>query len=365
MKRIRILAAALALCLLFGGCAGDEGEYHTSRPHSERAGLETAVLAGGDITNYYSLKGALLNMVNIGLNADVFRISSYNGDLEEDLKAVIQEITTEEPMGIYGVSSINADRTRVLSYQDVSVQIQYKRSPAEMQAVVALSGRYDLENRLLALLRTFSPVGAFAVTDGLVEDLDLDRMLYTAWMRCGPRAVSLSQTSVAFYPENSDNCIVEVAADYGEDQEALRIGATAILRSAAAVAGECTATETLEKLSYVNSWLLENVEYDESAQRVVNETQAHQPKTDIYTAVGVFNRRIGAQSGFVLAASVLCDALDIEHTVRTGTLGEDVYSWITLTSDGVTYVYDPTGMQNGRELWLYTAAAANELFVEW
>ncbi|MBE6994796.1 MAG: hypothetical protein E7423_09205 [Ruminococcaceae bacterium] len=366
MKKImRRAAAALTALLLLTGCAGTEGKYYTTRPHSEREGLETDVRAGGDITSYYTLKGALLNMINMGLNADVFRITSYNGDLEADLLAVIQEITTTEPMGIYGVSSITADRTRVLSYQDVSVQILYKRPPSEMQAVVNISGRYDLENRLNAMLRSFSGAAAYYITGGIGGRQELEQMIYAAWMRSGSRAVGLTRTNVEFFPEEVDNCIVEITADYAGIPEELRSMSSFILREAAAAAMGCRAEEKLDRLMFINDWLQENVEYDQSAQRVVNETMAGQPKTDIYSAFGVFDRHVGAQSGLVLAASVLCDALSLEHTVRTGVLGEDVYSWITLTIDGATYVYDVTAVQNGRTAWLYSLDAAKDIFIEW
>ena len=191
IKKLKLVSICLCLLLLCG-CAGSEGTYYTSEPHTEKDSISPQTPGAEDITGYYSLKGALLNMVNMGVKEDVLRIGSYSGNLDDDLKTIIQEITTVEPIGIYGVMSISAEQARVLTYREISVQIQYKRTASEMQAIVSVSSPYDLKNRTSEMFMDFSEATAYYIKDTSGHPGDIDNSLYAAWMRCGARAVGLS-----------------------------------------------------------------------------------------------------------------------------------------------------------------------------
>lgn len=308
----------------------------------------------------------MLNMVNMGITDDVMRIGSYSGELEDDLAVIIHEITTIEPMGIYGVSSITAERSKVLSYQEVSVNIQYKRTAEEMQNVMSVSGDYDLKNRMSDMFKSFSTGEAYYIKDASsAGGQDAENQLYAAWMGCGSRAVGLSKTSVDFYPENSQSYIVEVTAAYSFTTQQMEDMSQYVLQQADVACQNVPADDTLEKVEYINRYLADNIRYDSSAQRVVNETQAGQPKTAIYTAYGIFHQKVGAQSGFVLAASVMCDTLGVDHMVETGLMGGDIYSWISLDIEGERYIFDVTAEQNGREGYLQTKDEAKDLYLAW
>ena len=83
MKKTSLLAFALSLALLTG--CGGEGEYYTETVHNEKEPAHAASGGDSDISGYYTLRGAILNMVSLGVAEDVFRIGSYSGDLDGEI----------------------------------------------------------------------------------------------------------------------------------------------------------------------------------------------------------------------------------------------------------------------------------------
>ena len=370
MKRLcKTIALGLSLLLslsLLCGCDRNTGEYYTETAHSEKqAGLPVEGESSG-INGYYTLKGAILNMVSMGIREDVFRVGSYSGDLEADLKVIIQEITTAEPIGIYGVSSITVDQTRVLTYRELAVAVQYKRTASELRSIVEIRSAYDLQSRVSTMLQNFGNVRILQVSNGSALKKDIQQEIYTAWMNCGADAPHFDYVAADFYPEGEDRAILEVRPQYIDELEGHQARVEQIkLRAAEIADGLQNGAEEKDRLTEIALWLQENVYYDQSAQRVVNETGGEQRKGASYTAYGALIDGDAAQSGFVLAASALLDQLSIEHEVVTGTVGEDIYSWILLTVDGQETVFDVTALQNGREALLYTASEAADLFIPW
>ena len=357
------LLMALGLC---SGCNRNTGEYYTETIHSEKQNVLPVEGEDSGINGYYTLKGAILNMVGLGRGEDVFRVGRYSGDLEADLKLIIQEITTAEPIGIYGVSSITVDQTRVLTYRELSVSIQYKRTAAELRSIMDIRSTYDLQSRMAALLTTMGEVRVFSVGDGIELQENIQKEVYTAWINCGADAPGLDYAAADFYPEGQDKAILEICPQYIDEPEVHQAKAAQIRAKGGEVAETLRRSGRLdEQLEGLADWLMENVVYDYSAQRVVNETGGEQRKGSSYTAYGALVNGEAAQSGFVLAASVVLEQLDVEHEVVTGYVGEDIYSWITLNDGERQILFDVTALQNERTQRIYGSEMPEDLFLPW
>ncbi|MBQ3062165.1 MAG: hypothetical protein IJD03_00730 [Clostridia bacterium] len=363
MRKIIAAAVALSLMMLWG--CGSDGEYYTKEKHVEKEKVSLADDNSSNVTGYYTLKGAIMNMVNMAVAEDVLKIGEYSGDLDTDLQAVINEITTVDPIGIYGVSSINIEQTRVLTYREVSVSIQYKKSPEEIRNIVSVGGEYELLNRISLMLDSFGSSAVFAVSDSDFVPQDIEKIIYALWMRTGARAIGLDGVSVSEYPEESERFILELDAVYIMETEELERLAEETDAKAAEAAALIGGESMAERISGINAYLAENVVFDTSAQRVVNEMQGSQRKTGVYTACGAFIEGEAAQSGFVLAASAMLEHLGIEHTVETGTVGDDIWSWIVINADGESWIFDPTAIQAGREDFFAPESEIGENYIKW
>ena len=122
-------------------------------------------------------------------------------------------------------------------------------------------------------------------------------------MECGEYAVGLDRVSCTRYPEDGESYVLEIDPSYASDPEQLGIRADTVRSRADEI---CVQTDGGYgvKADFINSYLYNNISYDQNARRVVNETLAGQPKTSIYTAYGALFEGNAAQSGLVLAASV-------------------------------------------------------------
>ncbi len=368
-RKYKTAAVGLALLMTLSICTGcdrDSGEYYTEVLHNEKQNVLPVEGEDSDINGYYTLKGAILNMVSLGRAEDVFRVGRYSGDLEADLKLIIQEITTVEPIGIYGVSSITVDQTRVLTYRELAVSIQYKRTAAELRGITDIRSAYDLQSRMAALLTTMGETCVFRIGNGVQLQEDIQKELYTAWINCGAEAPGLDFAAAEFYPEGQDKAILEVRPQYIDELEVHQAKVAQIRARAAEVIEAMRRTNRLEEqLENLSDWLAENVLYDYSAQRVVNETGGAQRKGASYTAYGALVNGEAAQSGFVLAASVILEQLEIEHEVVTGLTGEDIYSWIKVTDGERELLLDVTAVQNSRTQRVYSSELLEEIFLPW
>ena len=357
---VKRLFCVFFVLIVFSGCSGS-GEYYTSEPHGEKASGAVSTTNSYDITGYYSLKGALLNMVSMGVSSDVLRIGSYSGNLEEDLQTVISEITTEEPIGIYGVLSINVDQAHVLTYREVSVDIQYKRTAAEMRGILSVSSEYDLRNRLINMFETFSEKSVFLIEESVELECTVEQEVYSAWMECGEYAVGLDRVSCTRYPEDGESYVLEIDPSYASDPEQLGIRADTVRSRADEI---CVQTDGGYgvKADFINSYLYNNISYDQNARRVVNETLAGQPKTSIYTAYGALFDGVAICGGYSYAVQALFEEAGIPCHLVTGSWNGENHMWNVARLNGEWLYFDATADRGSGEWARYFAVPADKLY---
>lgn len=334
MGRKRKMAVCCLILVALCGCSAGKGEYYYEAEHvgqDPEAG-EADVDA---ISSYYALQTAVRNMIRAGRESDSIRISDYKRDLDEDLKAITQDLTTTYPLGVYAVSSILFEQTRILNYQELSVTIQYRRSADEIRSVVEVLDDEDFERRMTEMFRTFGSQSVFSFNWFDQGEEDFMSLLLKCWAAAGEYAVGLKEITYTSYPEDAYRRIVEVNISYLEDSDVLEAQAWAVRSVAQEVAGTLEGETEEQKLEAIAAWLLDHVVIDEEATRVVSETGGLQRKSAPYTAYGALVGREAAQSGLVLAAEVLGSQMGLDCTVAIGRRGEEVYWWLAVeTPDG-------------------------------
>ena len=151
-KKALALAGAGILAVLCAGCGTASGEYYKETAHTSLAESESRLSFSSGVSNYYALQSAVLSMIGAGQELSTLPVGNYEGSLEEDLSRITQEITTENPLGCFAVSSIVFDQTKMLTYEELSITIQYKRTPEEIAAVREAPSQQEFERRLTELL---------------------------------------------------------------------------------------------------------------------------------------------------------------------------------------------------------------------
>lgn len=327
------IALALAALLALSGCSASTGEYYVEKEHVTQL-EESSETAANAISNYYMLQTALQNMIRSGRESDSIRISSYLGDLDEDLESVREYFMTVYPLGVYAVQGIGFDKTRILSEMDISVTIQYRRTSAEIRNVVEILEDDEFERRMTALFRSLGDKQAFSFTWFTDSDEQFMNRIMKSWAQAGEYALGLDSISLTSYPENAYHRIVEVSVQYLDEPDVLNEQAQQVRERADQIAAELAPGDSeRDTLNDLARWLLNNVRVDEEATRVVSETGGLQKKTSVYTAYGALIEQTAAQSGLVLAAQELGARLGLDCTVVIGSRDGEIYWWLAVLTD--------------------------------
>lgn len=326
-----------------GGCMENSGEYYTEIPHTAAEVGEDNRFGEDGADNYYALQSAVLSMIGARRESNVIPITNYSGSLEDDIKKLTQEIMTENPLGCFAVASLGFDQTRVLTYQELSISIQYKRSAVEIAAVKETPTVEDFERRLTDILSDYGSGGFYSVTDLQDSDEELYQRVLKCWLSSANTAYGLKNIEFESFPAKASRRIVEVKIEWTDDPYTLKEQSNKAFQRAESVCQGKETLDTAEKLRFIEQFLSSKVIYDDKAMRVVAETNGRQPRTSTYTAYGALLEGQAAQSGMVHAAKLMLDQLQVPCRLISGSNGGISYVWLRVQVDGVWYYYDPLG----------------------
>jgi hypothetical protein len=133
----KLLALALALCLLTGCAPLLERSYSTVEPHSSKF-WESEAAGTLRAENYQDVVNDLLLLIGQHTESATLRLYGQEDDLSvsDILERAAAEIQQETPMGAYAVEYITSAVQPQRSYYEVTLSIGYRRSAEQIQAVV-------------------------------------------------------------------------------------------------------------------------------------------------------------------------------------------------------------------------------------
>lgn len=212
MKR-RILALAAAVCLLTGCTSLLERQYSTSEPHSSKF-WESEAAGTLRAENYQDIVNDLLLLIGQHRETATLRLYEFSDDaaVMDILERASMEIQQETPMGAYAVEYIAFSYEAQKGYYEAQIQVGYRRTPEQVQAIVnattpealysLLEATLDSERNELAVRIGYWGVDGEERVEAAVEQLRIDRGLEETpgW-------------TVNYYPEEGPVGLVEVLLD--------------------------------------------------------------------------------------------------------------------------------------------------------
>lgn len=222
MGKRRILdwiSFALVLCLLTGCASLLEREYSTAEPHSSKFWeSEAADILRAE--NHQDIVNDLLLLIGQHTEDATLRLYNFADDLAvaDALEQAAVEIQQETPMGAYAVEYITSSSQSQRGYYEVELQIGYRRTAEQIQAVVNATspeGLYSLleaalenEKTELAVRIGYWGQDGTAKVDAAVAQLreDLGLLDTPAWI-------------VNYYPTNEQVGLIEFLLDAPEQME--------------------------------------------------------------------------------------------------------------------------------------------------
>lgn len=149
MKLHRLLCL-LCACLTLTGCGALlEREFVTVEPHSSKF-WESEAAGTLRAENYQDIVNDLLILIGQHTEGATVRLYNYEDDVTvaDALEQATTEVQQETPMGAYAVEYITASSRAQRGYYEISIQISYRRTAEQIQAVVNATSMEALSSLL-------------------------------------------------------------------------------------------------------------------------------------------------------------------------------------------------------------------------
>ena len=219
--KLRMLALALAVCLLTGCDSLLERSYSTSEPHSSKF-WESEAAGTLRAENYQDVVNDLLLLIGQHRETATLRLYNFSDDLTvtDILDRAAVEIQQETPMGAYAVEYITFSNQAQRGYYEAQIQIGYRRTAEQVQAVInatspealysLLEATLDADKNELAVRISYWGTDGQERVESVVRQVRTDRGLdgTPGW-------------TIRYYPEENPAGLVEVLLDVPPPEEEL------------------------------------------------------------------------------------------------------------------------------------------------
>lgn len=338
----RILGAALVLVMLFGlaGCSVlYEREYTSQHPYEAES---TAPEGNGpaapvsSITNYSSLKQAILQLVSERAESAELQFQNYDGNISQDISTACWEVKSSTALGAFAVDYISYDLSRIVSFYQAEIYITYKRSADQIAAVESVYTVSDLSEKLAQALRDNR---SYLVLEVTVASATADTVMQAAEAAYHADPMTcpvLPEVDVGIYPESGVSRIMEITLSYGLDGETmdamrreLQTAVEAMTRWVApqgAASGEMLSEH--DRVQGVHMYVADNCRLNRTAGATARDA-----------LVG----GSADSEGLAMALMAGCQALDVDCSLVFGRLAGMDHVWNMVTVDGKTYHVDVSG----------------------
>ncbi|MCX7614159.1 MAG: hypothetical protein N2Z65_00215 [Clostridiales bacterium] len=344
MKRWKKAAALIAIAtLIFGVLSGCESMLERDFYSVSQHKMSTSAPAYQDdgITGYYDLKSAVLNLVRTGVPEKLIRISSYNGNLDEDFKKISQDLLEQDALTAYTVSSIVYEQTRILTYQEVRITIHYSKTALDTDKIIDVINAADFERKVLEELQNYPSKLVFKINYINYSNEIISDLFLKSYYNNPDAAYGLSGYTVRMYPESGTERIAEIDIQYLGQKDDIMKKSKQTNSLAIDITKKVKNNDHLVNAFNIYHYLTQNVIFDSQAMHVETEMKGMQPKSDPYTAYGALIKKTAAPEGYAIAFKKICDLSGIECIVINGTLNDKTpMVWNLVKLNGYWYHVD-------------------------
>lgn len=337
---MRILAFGLVLMMLLTGCIRiQEHEYVVIEPHDE--GYEVAIDSGKlSVDSYLSLKNALLNLVEDGVEEGVIQAKGYSGNLAEDLGEAVYEVSQGDPLGSFAVEYMTYDYSKIVSYYEIRVHITFRRTEEEIASIVYLNDEDSVPGLVNQALKDLSDVLRIRVSD--YREMDYDAMVREAAAEDPGLLMAMPEITVETYPESGSQRILEITFDYPYKTDSMlefRDQLSGKVHFISELYGSEVSEMTTARRFYDR--LIRDGELILVPEESIDETA--------YSAVMLAE---ATSYGYAQAFRMLLKERDIPCQVVTGLRNGVTHSWCLVLLEGREYYVDPAlGIENPDGDW--------------
>ena len=320
----------------FGCAALLEDDMLSENPH-EIAPSERPPEEQIEVSNFQDLKAAILDFVMEYENGGRIIASNYEGeDIQADVDRASLEIIANHPVGVYAVSEISGQATRIVAYFVIDISIEYKRTKQQIDAVISVANERQLRSELLNIMSDYSDEAVFRTTLQ-ISGADIFRYITEAYYQNPRMIVMLPIVAVEVFPEIGEDRIFELSFGLFE-RARISHGRIEILASYVESNVELAVGDSNAEimLSLANN-LIAFANFDEGAASLVSE---HGAQNWAATATGALVNASAIGEGFAMAFKALCDELGLDCRIVLGFLDGRYHAWNMVSLNGEFYHID-------------------------
>ena len=338
IRSIAIFAVIIMTVIALTGCGNFLDDYvelvteHQAAPYIKPP---TEQIVVSDYDEFFLMLLELITQHETNLQLQYY---PHEGeDVQAEVQRAANEVMNEHPIGAYAVANITAEATRVVSYFEVDIEIEFKRTKEQLDSIINVSTLRYFMTQLLNVMSEHREEAVIHTNLQMTED-EIAQFVIETYYQNPRRIVMLPFVAVEIFPEEGINRIYEIQFGYTTESPIMlqRYSETLALyiRQDAALAVGDTDAEIL--LSLVRN-LMESTAFDEGAARRIPE---HGPQNFAATAFGALVHRSAVGEGFAMAFKALCDELGFVNHVVLGLYEDIVHAWNIVSIDGYYYHID-------------------------
>ena len=328
-----LIMSIVATCL---GCSSIlEGDTRSESPHTAVSN-ERPQEARIEVSNYEELKARILDFVMRHEGQGLMVVHRYGGDVETDVDRAIDEIMSDNPRAVYAVAEIDGIVTRIVSYFEIDINIEYKRTKEQLESIIAVSNLRYLRTELLRIMSEYREEAVF-LTSLQVTEMDMVGFVIETYYENPRNIVIMPITVVETFTTNGNERLIELRFRYIAEADMMRqYGASltgSVRRNVLVAEGENDAEILLSLV--VN--LIGASNFDEATARTISEHGVQNLAATAHNAL-VTGSAVG--EGFAMAFKALCDELGLDCRVVLGYLNGMVHAWNIVSLFGDYYHID-------------------------
>lgn len=326
----RLLLITCVLGLLLCGC-GMGTDYVVVEPHNED--FEVAVDSDAmKVSNYLSLKNAMLNLVKDGVEEGVIRTEGYSGDITKDLDDAVYELTRTDPLGAFAVDYMTYDYSKIVSYYEIHIHTTFRRTVEEIESVSYVDSRQRLKQKLQEAM--VNGQDTLLVRYSSYFDPQLDEMAEEIRLDNPDAVLEVPAFHVTSYPDNGTQRIQEIQMEYQTERSVLDFYCQELQKTVSQI-GRLYGSDLDEDLCtrrLYDRLIREGTLLADDGQHDFLEDSA-------YGAL-ILNR--ATSYGYAQAYCLLLEEKEIPCYLVVGTLQDQLHYWCRLELPGGVFYADPS-----------------------
>lgn len=324
MKRI-LCALLAALLALLCGCSSFLEKEYLSVTNYDSSAAAPAEPALGAIGSYEALMQSLLSMVEQHQDSAQLQFNNYTGSISDDLAEACWQVKSASALGAYMVDYISYDISRIVTYYQATVYINYTRSAEEMEKIHTI-GANRIAETVIEAVTAGEPSVAMQVYTSIIDGAAMAGRVENALLKAPGSVPVIPDIQVTIYSGSDLQRIFEVDFDYrGADAQIGKMGSE--LEEAVHSAAERISVEGDYSVAIL-------------AANVLGKLCVYDETDRMGTAYDVLTAGSGGSRAVAMAYAAICAHKGLDCQVVSGLKNNEQYYWNLVKVDDYWYHAD-------------------------